>query len=58
MSLEQFGSDAIGIDDQNPLATRGPDRRMLVTERPGRMRLVSPKGQLSPPLKGVPVGVM
>ena len=31
-----------------------PDGRMLVTERPGRMRLVSAEGQLSPPLKGVP----
>jgi glucose/arabinose dehydrogenase len=31
-----------------------PDGRMLVTERPGRMRLVTPEGQLSPPLKGVP----
>lgn len=31
-----------------------PDRRMLVTERPGRMRLVTAEGQLSPPLKGVP----
>jgi glucose/arabinose dehydrogenase len=31
-----------------------PDRRMLVTERPGRMRLVSAEGQLSLPLKGVP----
>jgi glucose/arabinose dehydrogenase len=31
-----------------------PDGRMLVTERPGRMRLVSSEGQLSPPLKGVP----
>ncbi|MEA2890380.1 MAG: aldose sugar dehydrogenase [Bradyrhizobium sp.] len=31
-----------------------PDGRMLVTERPGRMRLVAAKGQLSPPLKGVP----
>src|SRR5262249_41796178 len=27
---------------------------MLVTERPGRMRVVTPEGQLSPPLKGVP----
>ena len=27
---------------------------MLVTERPGRMRLVTAEGQLSPPLKGVP----
>lgn len=31
-----------------------PDGKMLVTERPGRMRIVSPEGQLSPPLKGVP----
>jgi glucose/arabinose dehydrogenase len=31
-----------------------PEGRMLVTERPGRMRVVSPRGQLSPPLKGVP----
>jgi len=31
-----------------------PDGRMLVTERPGRMRIVTSKGQLSPPLKGVP----
>jgi glucose/arabinose dehydrogenase len=31
-----------------------PDSKMLVTERPGRMRIVSPEGQLSPPLKGVP----
>jgi glucose/arabinose dehydrogenase len=31
-----------------------PDGRMLVTERPGRMRLVTHEGQLSPPLKGVP----
>lgn len=31
-----------------------PDGKMLVTERPGRMRIVSPEGQLSPPLRGVP----
>ena len=31
-----------------------PDGRMLVTERPGRIRLVTSEGQLSPPLKGVP----
>ena len=31
-----------------------PDGRMLVTERPGRMRIVTSNGQLSPPLKGVP----
>lgn len=31
-----------------------PDGRMLVTERPGRMRLISRDGKLSEPLKGVP----
>ncbi len=31
-----------------------PDGGMLVTERPGRMRVVTPEGQLSPPLQGVP----
>jgi glucose/arabinose dehydrogenase len=31
-----------------------PDGRMLVTERPGQLRLVSREGRLSPPLAGVP----
>lgn len=31
-----------------------PDGRMLVTERPGRMRLVSKDGKLSEPVAGVP----
>ena len=31
-----------------------PDGRMLVTERPGRLRIVSKDGELSPPLSGVP----
>ena len=31
-----------------------PDGRMLVTERPGRLRLVSADGRLSQPLTGVP----
>lgn len=31
-----------------------PDGRMLVTERPGRLRIVSANGTLSPPLAGVP----
>jgi glucose/arabinose dehydrogenase len=31
-----------------------PDGRMLVTERPGRLRLVSKDGTLSEPLSGVP----
>ena len=31
-----------------------PDGRMLVSERPGRLRIVTRAGQLSPPLAGVP----
>jgi aldose sugar dehydrogenase len=31
-----------------------PDGRLLVTERPGRLRVVSPEGALSPPIAGVP----
>jgi glucose/arabinose dehydrogenase len=31
-----------------------PDGRMLVTERPGRLRLIDADGTLSPPLAGVP----
>lgn len=31
-----------------------PDGRMLVTERPGRLRIVTKDGALSEPLKGVP----
>jgi glucose/arabinose dehydrogenase len=31
-----------------------PDRRMLVTERPGRLRVVTAEGKLSPPVTGLP----
>jgi len=31
-----------------------PDGSWLVTERPGRMRLISPAGRLSPPISGLP----
>ena len=31
-----------------------PDGRMLVTERPGRMRIVAPGGEVSAPLEGLP----
>src|SRR3954454_9014000 len=31
-----------------------PDGRMLVTEKPGRMRIVTRDGTLSPPLAGLP----
>src|SRR5262245_1512988 len=31
-----------------------PDGRMLVTERPGRLRVATRDGKLSPPVTGVP----
>src|SRR3984893_5317255 len=31
-----------------------PDGRMLVTERPGRLRILDKDGKLSPPVEGVP----
>lgn len=34
-----------------------PDGRMLVTERPGRLRIVGPDGTVGPPLAGVPAVV-
>ncbi|MEK8049314.1 PQQ-dependent sugar dehydrogenase [Ideonella sp. DXS22W] len=34
-----------------------PDGRMLVTERPGRMRIVAADGRLGPPLPGLPTVV-
>lgn len=31
-----------------------PDGRMLVTEKPGRLRLVAPDGEVLPPVRGLP----
>ena len=31
-----------------------PDGRMLITERPGRLRVVTAAGRLSPPVAGLP----
>jgi aldose sugar dehydrogenase len=40
---------------QNPWGlTFLPDKRMLVTERPGRLRIVSADGTLSAPIAGIP----
>jgi aldose sugar dehydrogenase len=44
---------ARGLDHPWSLAFL-PDGRMLVTERPGQMRIVGKEGRLSPPLAGVP----
>ena len=34
-----------------------PDGRMLVTERPGRLRAVTPEGRVSAPLQGLDVAI-
>jgi aldose sugar dehydrogenase len=44
---------AEGLENPWAVAFIG-DGRMLVTERPGRMRVVSADGQIGPPLAGVP----
>jgi len=31
-----------------------PDGRMIVTEKPGRLRIVTADGRISPPIKGIP----
>ncbi|MEQ1650961.1 MAG: PQQ-dependent sugar dehydrogenase [Hyphomicrobium sp.] len=47
--------EEIAVGLQNPWGMQFlPDGRMLVTERPGRMRLVTKDGKISPPVGGLP----
>ena len=43
-----------GLDHPWALAFLPDKQGMLVTERPGNLRVVSPEGKLSAPLSGVP----
>ncbi|SCZ08825.1 PQQ-dependent sugar dehydrogenase [Microvirga guangxiensis] len=47
--------ETVARDLQNPWSLAFlPDNRMLVTERPGRLRIVDVDGKLSEPIKGLP----
>lgn len=51
----QMRVETLARDLENPWSLAFlPDGRMLVTERPGRLRLVSANGQISAPISGVP----
>ncbi|HEU4828192.1 MAG TPA: PQQ-dependent sugar dehydrogenase [Gemmatimonadales bacterium] len=50
-----IASEVVAAGLEHPWALEFlPDGRMLVTERPGRLRVVSADGQVSAPLSGVP----
>ena len=53
MGVVQVQSIAKGLEHPWSLAIL-PDKRMLVTERPGRLRMVGADGRVSEPLAGVP----
>jgi aldose sugar dehydrogenase len=47
-------AEVLARDLENPWGLAFVDGRILVTERPGRMRLIQPDGTAGAPLKGVP----
>ena len=54
-STTAFAVVTVATELQNPWGLAFlPDRRMLVTERPGRLRIVSQDGTLSQPVVGLP----
>jgi glucose/arabinose dehydrogenase len=53
--IGKVGAETVAVGLEHPWALEFlPDGRMLVTERPGRLRIVGKDGQLSKPLEGVP----
>ena len=54
-SAQQVRAQTVATGLQNPWGLAFlPGGRFLVTERPGRLRIVAPDGKLSPPLDGLP----
>src|SRR4051794_40618223 len=52
---QELRAQTVTSDLEHPWAVAFlPQGRFMVTERPGRMRLVEPDGKLGPPLPGVP----
>ncbi len=54
-TLTAIKVEAVAEGLENPWGLQFlPDGRLLVTERPGRIRIVSPEGKVSEPVSGVP----